>query len=158
MGEFVTSVEANAFEYVNLGQITFGNSIEKIASDAFKWCDIENVIYNGYIEDWCSIDFGNQLSNPLYCASTFYVLDDEGTIDIEGRLYSEVIDIYLSENVIEISDYAFYNYQNLRNVVMADSITNVGKYAFANCGNLESVIISNNVEKIDSYSGCACFG
>ena len=47
-----------------------------------------------------------------------------------------------------IGNYAFEDYQNLKNVHIASSVTRIGEYAFAGCRSLESATIPSSVTSI----------
>ena len=49
-----------------------------VGNNAFSYSNIENLYYNGTIEEYNNINFGNLESHPESYAKHFYVLDVNG--------------------------------------------------------------------------------
>lgn len=61
-------------EFLNLKSISFSNNIKTIKANAFANTEkLENVYFNGTLNDWCNIEFENEKSNPMYFAKNFYI-------------------------------------------------------------------------------------
>src|SRR5699024_440051 len=71
----VTSIGSSAFVYCrSLASITIPSSVTSIGWGAFYYCSrLQNVYYNGTMEDWCKIEFGDSSSNPMEYAENFYM-------------------------------------------------------------------------------------
>lgn len=59
--------------------------------------------------------------------------------------------------VVEISDEAFENHPEIKNLTIPDSVTKIGKGAFRNCTGLTKVVIPDSVESIgaSAFEGCS---
>ena len=93
-----------------------------------------------------------------------WVLDDEGTLTISGTgdmadfwrnddtpWYSEkeaINKVVIEVGVTSISEYAFYDAENLKSVIISDSVTSIGYDAFLGCSSLKSVTIPDSVTSI----------
>jgi hypothetical protein len=51
--------------------------------------------------------------------------------------YIEITNLEIPENILKISDYAFYNINSITHVNILGTNTIFSKYSFANCENLE---------------------
>ncbi|MGM9970296.1 MAG: leucine-rich repeat domain-containing protein [Anaeroplasma sp.] len=85
-------INENTFRnYKSLISITIPNSVTSIRNYAFYECNsLTNVYYNGSIDEWNKILFSNDYSNPMYYAKNLYILDDNGTVEYNGKKYSLV--------------------------------------------------------------------
>ncbi len=94
-----TTISAYAFyNCLGLTSATLPASLTSIDNYAFSTCsNIASVNYLGTIDEWCSITFGTSASNPtIFC----------GSLQIDEV---EQTEIYLSDDLEEIKNYAFYN-------------------------------------------------
>ena len=99
--------------------------------------------YNGTIDEWVEIEFGDPSANPLYHGKSFYINNElvtEANITIATK----------------INNYAFYGLGALTSVTIGDSVTSIGNSAFYNCSSLTSITISNSVTSIGSYAFRNC--
>lgn len=127
--EEVINISENAFKNCrNLKTLTmpsnYGMSID---ANAFVNCTgLETFNYGGDIVDWCSIEFSNKYSNPMYYAQNVLFQGQQlTTLDVpEG-------------SGAEYQHYAFVNLKSLKKVVIS-SITG-GLSTFSGCSNLEEI-------------------
>ena len=106
-----------------------------IGEYAFSYCDsLENVYYNGTLEDWCNIYFEFFSANPMNYAKHFYMLD-------ENNEWSEVTEIVLSNTVTSIGAFQFYGFNEVTSIVIPNSVTKIEYAAFYDCSSLESITI-----------------
>ena len=185
----VISIGNSAFEGCSgLTNIAIGKAVTNIGSSAFNGCTALSRTDISDLGAWCSIIFGNSLSNPLYFARHLYLNDDE------------VVDLKIPDTVSSISDYAFCHFKGLVNLTIPNSVkaigpnsfyscpiqslnidcqnienwfsgltslesltlgenvSSIGESAFENCSGLKSVEIPNSVSSIGSYAFQRCSG
>ena len=143
----LTSIGNYAFYgCTGLTSINISGSLTSIGESAFNGCaSLTNVYYNGTIEDWCNISFGNYESNPMKYASHFYMLD-------ENNKYKEVTEIVIPETITKIGDYQFYGFNNVKNINIPNTVTSIGNYAFDGCKSLTNIIIPNSVTTVGLFA------
>ena len=131
----VTTIIGSGFSScINLEKITIPNTITSIGYSAFTDEILENVYYDGTIANWCNIEFYSDISNPMYLAENFYMLN-------ESSEYYEVTEIVIPDTVTTIGDYQFCGFDNITSVVIPNSVTSIGYEAFYGCSNIESITI-----------------
>jgi hypothetical protein len=64
--------------------------------------------------------------------------------------------LYLSENITTIGEWAFGYCPNLESVVIPESVIDLGQSAFNDCRNLQTVEIRGNISIIKSGTFCNC--
>ncbi len=152
----VKEIAPNAFDGSSIDSIVIANTVLSIGESAFSSCHfldtitipasvtsfgtycfvdseaLVNVNYLGTIDQWASISFGNSNANPLSVAKSLFIDN------------AQVTSVNLT-TATNVSNYAFYNCQDITSVVLGDSVEGVGRYAFYNCNNLQSVIIFSSV-------------
>lgn len=64
--------------------------------------------------------------------------------------------VVISDGVVSIGDYAFYNCENISSIVIPDSVTSIGKHAFDGCSSLISITIPTDVKSFKEgiFKGC----
>ena len=153
----VTSIKYRAFQdCTSMTSILLPSSIISIEEVSFSGCSsLMDVYYNGTIEDWCNITFGDyssgaSASNPMYYAQHFYMKDSNNE-------YYEVIEIDIPNTIISIGAYQFEGFENVVNVILPDSITGINRYAFYGCSNLASIKIPSEVKGVgeNAFYGCS---
>ena len=139
------------YGFKNVRKITISSSVKSIGSGAFSQCtNLQEVYYNGTMENWCNYKFSYEYSNPMSYATNFYMLN-------ENNEYYEVKEIEIPEGVTEIGDYQFYSFENIRTITIPSTIINprdVSNSAFANC-NIYKII---NNSSIPITAGTSTFG
>lgn len=110
----------------SLTSIEIPSSVKSIGNNAFYGCGKLTAVYIKSIDAWCSIDFKNEQSNPLYYAKNLYL---NGTL---------VKDAHISSSTV--NSYAFYNCTSIQSVSFSNNVNFIGKYVFANCSNLGNSI------------------
>ncbi len=141
----VTTIGDYAFMLCEgLTSVTIGTSVTSIGNMAFYGCSLTSV-YIMDIAAWCSINFGNQTSNPLTYAHNLY---------LNGN---EVKELNIPDSVTSIRRYAFFGFSSMTNVEIPNSVTSIGDWAFSGCNGLTSVVIPNSVTTIGSraFSDCS---
>ena len=151
----VTSIGNNAFSEASISKVTFPSSLTKICESAFWFCQnltflyfsdglttVENNAFYGCwnlekvivpsLSAWCSVNFGNYDSNPLYHANHLYL--DENT---------EITELDIPQGVTTIGSHAFLKCTEVSSVTIPSSVIYIGENAFSECNNLEKVIVSD---------------
>lgn len=107
---------------------------------------------------------GENASWTLDSSGTFVVsgtgpMDDySGYAVVPWYVYdSPITCVVIKDGITHISDYAFYQCFNLKNVSIADSVTSIGNGAFSYCAfKLKEITIPKNVTSIgnSAFAGC----
>ena len=159
----VSSISASAFAYCyGLNSVVIPEGVKSIGSSAFAGCDnlrvitiksslteIEGYAFNSnsqkmvYYPDlstWCKSSFGSSFNN--------YRLFINGT---------EIKELIIPEDVIEIGKNAFAGYTGLTSVKFSNSVKTISDYAFRNCTQLTSVTFSESITDIGvgAFQGCS---
>ncbi|MDE6295294.1 MAG: leucine-rich repeat protein [Muribaculaceae bacterium] len=143
----VTKIGDNAFAgCISLTSVTIPGSVTSIGHDAFSGCSGLDKTEYGSIESLCSIDFGNENSNPLRFTNNLFINGEE------------IKDIVIPNSVSTIGNYAFEGYSGLTSVTIPNSVTSIGNYAFSGCSGLTSVTIPESVTAIGIYAFSGCRG
>ena len=104
-----------------LTSVTLPTSLTSVGTSAFSTCThIENTNYLGTIDQWCGITFASNVSNPAFFSQKLFINGVEQT------------DIYLSDELAEIKNYAFESNATLASVSIKNSTT-IQPDAFKNC-------------------------
>ena len=126
-----SEIPENAFDGASeLTLLEINKEIGKIGSGLLSESPkITKVTYSGTIEDWCSIEFVDITSNPLYYTSNFFIGEEALPAVLE-----------LGEEVDKIADYAFVNLASLTSIKLSANIEDVGSNAFIGCSNISSAV------------------
>lgn len=138
----LTEIHSSAFKGCrSLAEITIPTGVQMIDSHAFSNCDgLIAVYYNGSMKDWCGIDFGLVLANPVSVAGHLY---------IQGQLIEGVLT--LPDGVVDVTRNALEGLVDITAVVFPESVENTG--SFQGCVNLEYLLFKGSpVYTGDTYS------
>ena len=130
-------------------------SIFEIGWDAFTNCDsLENIYYDGTINDWCKIDF-NINTNVMRNAQNFYLANNDGDVIYNGKKYKLIDETLILENVSEIKHFTFQSFKNIKHVKIPDGVKVIGQAAFSE-SSIESIELPDSVEEIidEAFSWC----
>ncbi len=147
----VKTIDSYAFkECSNLITINLSKDLTNVYSNAFNNClKLTNVYYENTVEDWCNISFSSSTSNPMYYATSFYMLNENGN-------YEEVTEINVPNTVNSIKQYQFYSFDNITKVILPNTIISIGQYAFNNCTYLINLEFCSGITTFDSSAFYNC--
>ena len=91
-----------------INELILPSTIKSIALEAFYNCKIEKVVFEGTIEEWCSIQFIGISANPLYHPDN---AKDNTKLYIDGEL--------------------------IETLVIPNSVSTISSYSFVDCGSLK---------------------
>ncbi len=143
--ESVTSIGYRAFYGCGgLTSITIPEGVTSIGSDAFSGCSGLKRVNISNLSAWCSIEYGDMGSNPLFYAQHLYLNGEE------------VRDLVIPEGVTSIGQSAFSGCSGLTSITIPASVTSIDEYAFVNCSGLTSITIPEGVTSIgrDAFYYC----
>lgn len=169
----ITEIGESAFSHTGLTSITIPSTITVLGLGAFASCtDLTTVYFNSKN---CNAS-GNVFNG---CNSLKYVEFGDEVIKIPASLFafsSNMERVKISESVIEICEYAFWN-SGITEVTIPNDVTVIGESAFGACDRLktvnfdavncdakspfrgsviENLLFGENVEKISSTLAYEC--
>ena len=136
----VTAISNYAFTgCVGLTSVTIGSGVTSIGEYAFDF-PMQKVIIPD-ISAWCSINFGNEYSNPLYL--TKHIYSDENT---------EITNLVIPSDVTSIGSYAFLSCNYLTTVTIRSEEIAVSENVFDLCSQISDVYCYTEPENM-SWTG-----
>ncbi len=131
------------YNNIYLKSIEIPSSVNEIGSNAFGECSALSKVKISDIEAWCSIDFEDQMANPLSIAGALY---------LNGALATHIS----ITSVKDIKSHAFIQCTSLKTVSIADTVQEIEEEAFRACSVLTSVTIGVGVIDIGdrAFMGC----
>ena len=125
-------------------------SLKMIDSDIFNDCEsLENVYFDGTLEDWFKVRFDNEDSNPMRIANNFYLLDSNGIIEYNKNKYTFLEEINIPNTISSIS-YQLCGFNQIKKLSIPASITKIDSSAFLGVTSLETIVVDENNAKYDS--------
>ena len=157
----------NAFWFCeNLQEITLPSSVTSIGDDAFFGCkNLREIILPSSVTsigDRAFIGCRNLQEINVTEGNKFYRVIDGVlyTKDLKMMIYypirKEDKKIEILSGVTSIGNYAFWLYENLREIILPSSVTSIGDRAFWMCENLQEIILPASVTSIgnDVFNLC----
>ena len=146
LGEKVTSIGNNAFEYNQISNLTIPSSVTTIGSSAFESNQISNLTIPKTVT---SLGFSAFSNNPIETLSI-----EECTSDISKSYFGTSIKNLTIESG-EIGSSAFSSSSDsetkITNLTLGEGVTTIGVYAFQN-NQISSLIIPSSVTIIGDYA------
>ena len=91
-----------------------------------------------------------------YKSSKKYYINDNTLTNYVFYQCENLSSIEIPKTVIKIGDYAFYDCKSLTSIDIPNDVAEIGDYAFSNCTNLVSIGMPNSVIKIGSSTFSYC--
>lgn len=110
-----------------LTSITIPECVSSIEADAFHGCTNLQTVNISSLASWCMIDFASAKSTPLYYGATLML--NKQPIEI----------VHIPQNITTIKDFAFANYESIKEVYIHEYVQYIGRCAFNGCHNLKIV-------------------
>ena len=142
--EGIQSIQYYAFsDCPNLRSVTFPESLNYIAGDAFMGCANLEAIYGSHTtsDNKGFVTSYHELQFVLPSISGDYVIPDEvtslGTEVFHGR--HNLTSIKMGDQVVSLGDYVFEYCSNLKSITLSANLSSIGLYPFMDSRALESV-------------------
>ena len=159
----VDTISDNMFNsYVDLVNINFGTNIKYIGEDAFRYCiNLENIYFDGTVDDWININFYDYSSSPLKTKlstdsskiKNLYILDKNGDVTFNNKKYKLLTDLETSLKII--NNASFFGYDNLNIVKLKSGVEKIEEDAFA-LSSMKELYIPSSVTYIDEEAFDNC--
>ena len=146
IGPNVRHIAANAFRNLTgISEVTLPSSLRTVGESAFEGCTgLTRVNFDGTLGNWCSIEFSQRSSNPLFYTHRLYVAD------------TLVTRADIPEGVTKIGSYAFADNTALRSTTLPSTVESIGFAAFLNCTSLREITIESPTIAVRgrAFEGC----
>ena len=140
VNENCKSIQPEAFNNcTNLISITIPQSVKTACS--IEDC-VTTIYYNGTVEDWLNlgswyhIEFSGDYETPDVNLEYFYILDELGVQEHNGKKYSLLTNVVIPDGTTIIRHNAFNGFRHLTSITIPQSVTGIGFNAFDNCTSL----------------------
>ena len=166
----VTAISRSAFEGCsNLESVDLPNTLTTFGDKAFSRCsNLKKVNYRGTIDEWATIDFFSEASNPVYHSRCLYLNDvllENAVIKEAGQIKNytfvrcnSIKTLVVGGNTKTIR-HAFEKCEGLTSVEIQESVTSIGVKAFIYCTALVDLHISEEGENLplssEAFYGCS---
>ena len=133
----VTSIDSYAFYGCGscLTSVEIGSGVTSIGISAFSYCGSLNITVS--------------TSNPNYSDIDGVLFNKDKTEIIKYTKDQIQSEYSIPNNVISISEGAFFSCGNLTSVTIPNSVTSIGEEAFSDCGSLNISVDGNNTSFCD---------
>lgn len=117
-----------------LEKIVLYNSFTSVDRWIFEGCNkINKVYYNGTLDDWLNITFGDEQANPCWNGADLYINNELLT------------DLVIPEGIEIIHAGAFHGCTSITSVSLPSTLKQVDEMAFYNCTNITKTSFSGNL-------------
>lgn len=167
IGSKVASIGEKAFYGCrSLVSITIPESVQTIGARAFHSCSALTTFEGPYAsQDKRCIVINNDLFAFAPADITEYSIP-EGVTAIAPYVFCEnlgmdsetdgLTTLTISDGVVSIGNYAFYQNTKIRNITLGASLNKIGTYAFDQCSNLTEIILPKKITAINDYTFNKC--
>ncbi|MGN0179062.1 MAG: leucine-rich repeat protein, partial [Monoglobaceae bacterium] len=161
-----TSIGKGAFIATGISNLTIGNNVIDIGSEAFYDCyQLVNVTISESVTNIGDYAFGNCIglekitvasNNKEYLSDDGVLFNKDKTMLIQYPNGNIRTNYSIPIGVTKISNGAFDNCLHLETITIPDGVTEIGDNAFRSCG-IVDVAMPNSVTKIGSYAFAWCY-
>lgn len=136
------------YQTTNIIDVVFPDSVKTIGKFAFKDSGIEYAIFGKNLES---------IGDSAFMNTCLYWVELPNSVKTIGESAFRACDaayIKFPDNpeFVEISDYAFYDLDDMSELIIPDSVTRIGKHAFDECDYITKIKLSENLQIIDDYA------
>ena len=138
IGDGVTHIGKQSFDYLNFTSLTIGNGVKSIGELAFHNCfGLTSIVIPNSVET-----IGKKAFEFITTLTSLTIGSGVTSMADNAFDYCEnVTSLTISDGVTTIGKGAFEKYSSLTSVVIPSSVTSIGENAFNNCPQLSSVVI-----------------
>lgn len=134
----VTTINSGVFvNNTNINKITIPTTITKIVGSAFSGCINLTEVHISDLTSWCNITYNHVYGNPLAYAKNLYL----NNVLIE--------DLVIPTTITTINPIVFYG-GNFKSLTISENVVEIGEYAFAEC--LKLTEINFNANNVSDFS------
>ncbi len=158
----VEKIEKNAFLGAEISKLFISDTVSYIDPDAFRLSkigeiEVDKANHNFKSENGCLYDYDmNILLRYAGTDSEFTILSSVSIIGKRAFENSTRLEcIYIPDNVVTISDGAFYN-SGIKSITGLSSVTTLGQHVFALCKSLRSFMMPSSITMVSHrlFYGC----
>lgn len=110
--------------------------VKEIKYDAFKSGTFKYVFFGGTLEDWCSIAFENEYSNPMCTAERFYMLNEDNQWDA-----TLLNDLVIPESITKLNSYSFSGFECIKTVTIPNTVNLISSRTFYKSESIEKMTL-----------------
>jgi hypothetical protein len=138
IGDGVTHIGKQSFDYLNFTSLTIGNGVKSIGELAFHNCSgLTSIVIPNSVET-----IGEKAFEYITTLTSLTIGSGVTSMADNAFDYCEnVTSLTISDGVTTIGKGAFETYSSLTSVVIPSSVTSIGENAFNKCPQLSSVVI-----------------
>lgn len=161
-GTTITTIATRAFEdETNIKNFTFNTNLTTFEEMAFHGTKIENVYFQGELEDWINLNIADMQATPMSLSSTT-------NIYFNGE---KITNITFDESITEVKPFVFANFKVLENFYYDGSLDSYLRVQFANVASNPAyyatlcfdglaprgdIVITSNINYIQPAAFCGC--
>lgn len=163
-----TEFDGMGFIYAIIDKSFSGEGSIEVITEFIKDCTItyyETIIYFPTLsvgEHELEVELLQQQYMPIFNNKLLISLDmnhingEYVNIDSMCNKSYKLQKVYLSHNLKNIGNYAFYSCSDLTSITIPDSVRSIGDSAFSSCSGLTSVTIPSSVTSIGNFAFSSC--
>ncbi len=166
IGSNVSIIGQQAFyNCSSLETIYISKSVKTFRNNVFLDCSSLKVYYDGSIDEWTTISFFNEYSNPIRNGKLYISEELVKKVEISSKYissnafykYTELTEVTITDEVGAILSYVFFGCTSLTKVTIENGVGQISEKAFADCTSLTSITVPTSVTNISQgvFAGCS---